>query len=66
MNYQKLFNYMHAEHGVTLLESDMREIVDIVKEMNKESRKNSRKIQQKTFDNFCHKYGLYDTPIKNT
>ena len=32
MNYQKLFNYMRDEHGVTLLESDMREIVDIVNE----------------------------------
>jgi hypothetical protein len=57
---------MRDEHGVTLLESDMREIVDIVKEMNKEIRRNSRKIQQKTFDNFCHKYGLYDTPVKKT
>lgn len=33
MNYQKLFNYMQDEHGVTLLEQDMREICNIVNEM---------------------------------
>ena len=33
MDYQKLFNYMVENHGVTLLESDMREIVDIVIKM---------------------------------
>jgi len=33
MNYQKLFDYMIDEHGVTLLESDMSEIINIVNEM---------------------------------
>jgi hypothetical protein len=33
MNYQKLFDYLSDEHGVTLLESDMSEIVNIVNEM---------------------------------
>lgn len=33
MNYQKLFNYMSEEHGVTLLETDMQEICNIVNEM---------------------------------
>ena len=32
MDYQKLFNYMSKEHGVTLLEQDMQEIVNIVTE----------------------------------
>lgn len=32
MNYQKLFNYLAEQHGVTLLETDMQEIVNIVKE----------------------------------
>lgn len=27
--YQELFDYMHAQHDVTLLESDMQEVVDI-------------------------------------
>ena len=30
MDYQKLFDYMKDEHGVTLLESDMQEIRNIV------------------------------------
>jgi hypothetical protein len=33
MNYQTLFEYMSREHGVTLLESDMQEICNIVNEM---------------------------------
>ena len=33
MNYQKLFDYMSNEHGVTLLEQDMQEICKIVSEM---------------------------------
>jgi mevalonate pyrophosphate decarboxylase len=33
MNYQKLFDYLSDEHGVTLLESDMSEIINIVNEM---------------------------------
>jgi hypothetical protein len=36
MNYQKLFEYMSREHGVTLLESDMQEIVCIVNDMQKQ------------------------------
>jgi hypothetical protein len=32
MNYQKLFDYMSKEHGVDLLETDMQEIENIVKE----------------------------------
>jgi len=33
MNYQKLFNYFHEQHGISLFETDMQEIVRIVKEM---------------------------------
>lgn len=33
MDYQKLFKYMSEEHGVTLLETDMQEICNIVNEM---------------------------------
>ena len=29
---QKLFNYMQEQHGVTLIESEMHEIIEIVKE----------------------------------
>ena len=36
MNYTKLFNYMSKEHGITLLESDMIEIVNIVNDMKEE------------------------------
>jgi len=36
MNYQKLFDYMKNEHGVTLLETDMIEIERIVKEQTKD------------------------------
>lgn len=36
MNYQKLFEYMKDEHGVTLLESDMQEIQNIVLECESE------------------------------
>lgn len=31
--YQELFNYMSGEHNILLLESDMFEIVDIVKKI---------------------------------
>lgn len=34
MKYQALFDYFHENHGVTLLESDMQEIVNIVKAMD--------------------------------
>lgn len=34
MSYQKLFDYMSKEHGVTLLESDMSEIINIVNEQH--------------------------------
>jgi hypothetical protein len=37
MNYQKLFEYMSREHGVTLLESDMQEICNIVNEMQNQA-----------------------------
>jgi len=33
MNYQRLFDHMQAEHGLTLLESEMQEIVNVVREM---------------------------------
>ena len=33
MNYQKLFDYFHEQHGISLFETDMQEIVRIVKEM---------------------------------
>ena len=33
MKYQKLFDYMLNEHGVTLLEQDMKEICLIVNEI---------------------------------
>ena len=38
MNYQKLFDHMAENHGVTLLESDMQEICNIVEEMQTESK----------------------------
>lgn len=37
MRYQKLFNYMSKEHGVTLLETDMQEICNIVNEIQDEA-----------------------------
>lgn len=36
MRYQKLFDYLKNEHGVTLLQSDMQEIVRIVDEMRED------------------------------
>lgn len=33
MNYQKLFEYMANEHDVILIEQEMQEIINIVKEM---------------------------------
>jgi hypothetical protein len=39
--YQKLFNYMLDEHGVTLLEQDMQEIINIVNEMQAIDKVNS-------------------------
>lgn len=35
MNYQKLFDHMSNEHGLTLLEGEMLEIIHIVREMDK-------------------------------
>lgn len=32
MEYQKLFDHMHDEHGLTLLESEMDEIISICRE----------------------------------
>ena len=37
MDDQKLFNHMADEHGLLLLESQMREIIDIVLEMHNEN-----------------------------
>jgi len=37
MNYQKLFDHMQNEHGVTLLESEMIDIVRIVNDMQKDN-----------------------------
>jgi hypothetical protein len=37
MKYQKLFDYMVNEHGVTLMQSDMQEIERIVLEQKNES-----------------------------
>ena len=36
MDDQKLFNHMADEHGLLLLQSQMREIIDIVLEMHNE------------------------------
>jgi hypothetical protein len=33
MNYQKLFDYFHEQHGISLLLTDMQEVARIVKEM---------------------------------
>lgn len=33
MNYQKLFDYFSREHGLTLLETEMQEICNIVNDM---------------------------------
>lgn len=33
MDYQKLFEHMAEQHGLTLLESEMQEIIRIVNEM---------------------------------
>jgi len=38
MNYQPLFDLM-SEHGLTLLEGEMDEIISVVKEMNEENKK---------------------------
>jgi len=37
MDDQKLFNHMADEHGLLLLQSQMREIIDIVLEMHNEN-----------------------------
>ena len=37
MNYQKLFDHMQNEHGVTLLESEMDEIIRIANDMQKDN-----------------------------
>ena len=36
MDDQKLFNHMADEHGLLLLQSQMKEIIDIVLEMHNE------------------------------
>lgn len=35
IDYQELFNHMHDEHGLKLLESEMNEIIHIVNKMQK-------------------------------
>lgn len=34
-NYQELFDHMHDEHGLILLESEMDEIIHIINKMQK-------------------------------
>jgi len=36
MDYQELFNHMHDEHDLILLESEMQEIIHIVNKMQNE------------------------------
>ena len=34
MEYQKLFDHMLTEHGLTLLQSEMQEIIEVVREID--------------------------------
>jgi len=43
MKYQKLFDYISNEHDVTLLESDMKEIVKICIELHTPTCNNCKK-----------------------
>lgn len=52
MNYQELFNYMHDEHDLILLESEMQEIINIVNKMQE------FEIIEKSF-NAGQRYGVY-------
>jgi hypothetical protein len=45
MSYQKLFDYMSNEHGLTLLQTDMQDICSIINEMENESAKNTIKTK---------------------
>ena len=56
MKNQKLFDYMHQEHGVTLLESDMIEIRNIVLEAIKDEEEQSVQTKKQALD-FWYKYG---------
>lgn len=38
--YQELFDHMYDQHGVTLLESEMSDIIDIVDKMKRTPKKN--------------------------
>ena len=64
MYMQKLFNYMHDEHDVILLESDMFQIIDIVKEIIFEAsdeslnvRDDEGKKESCTHENAYHAHG---------
>jgi len=39
MSYQKLFDHMHREHDLILVDSELSDIAVIVREMDKETRK---------------------------
>lgn len=39
MSYQELFNYMSDQHGLTLLESEMFDIIEIVRKIDKQKEK---------------------------
>lgn len=52
MNYQELFNHMHDEHDLILLEEEMQEIIYIVNKMQE------FEIIEKAF-NAGQKYGVY-------
>lgn len=38
--YQELFDHMYDQHGVTLLESEMSDIIDVVDKMKRTPKKN--------------------------
>lgn len=40
MNYQKLFDHMSKEHGLTLLEGEMIEIINIVRDLENQTEQN--------------------------
>lgn len=48
MNYQKLFNYFYEEHGITMLQTDMQEVIRIVNEMQEEDKNTELHHQCKT------------------
>lgn len=54
MNYQKLFDYMLNEHGVTLLEQDMIEVCSIANELQEQE------VGMKTLAFNSYKQGFKD------